>query len=293
MIVNCSLFGFIKLLRGNLINQSALDVALKHAISTHRSRIGHNDSLFLHRIYREGLSKYVDRLRAIGFTNQANVLDAGCGYGQWSLALAQLNPLVSACDISPLRIDVVREMVMELAVSNLDLCTSCIDSLPYADASFDAVFCYGVIRLTPWRKSLSNFARVLKPGGMLYVNASGLGWCLHLWRDEHNKAEDYDPKALAACTLVDTLRYDREDHYEPGMNLIIEPKAIELELHKLGFLNIQTAHEGGLHLDKSKSKPQPFFKGQYYGQVGAYELVAKKGNLSSKISAYGGAKKII
>ena len=128
---------------------------------------------------------------------------------------------------------------------------------------------------------------------MLYLNASGLGWCLHLWKDEHNKAEDYDPKAIAAATLVDTLRYDREGHYEPGMNLIIEPKAIELELRKLGFVYIQSAHEGGLHLDNTAAKPQPFFKGQYYGQVGAYEFVANNGDLSSSIRASGGTEKII
>jgi ubiquinone/menaquinone biosynthesis C-methylase UbiE len=265
------------LLSTNYINQSALEDALKHAISNNQARIGHNDSLYLDRIYREGLSKYIERLQAIGFTHREKVLDAGCGYGQWSLALAQLNRLVSACDISPLRITLLSEIVKELGVSNLEICISSIDTLPYGDASFDAVFCYGVIRLTPWRKSLSDFARVLKPGGTLYVNASGLGWCMHLWQDERNKADDYDPKAMAASTLVDTLKYDREGRYESGMSLIIEPKAIEEELLDLGFLNIQTAHEGGLHLDKSKSKPQPFFKGQYLGQLGAYELVANKG----------------
>ena len=278
---------------GNLINQSALDASLKHAILTHRARIGHNDSLFLQRIYQEGLSKYVDRLNAIGFTNREKVLDAGCGFGQWTLALAQLNCFVSACDISPLRIDLVRVLVNELAVTNLDICKSSIDSLPYADASFDAVFCYGVIRLTPWRKSLIELARVLKPGGVLYVNASGLGWCLHLWQDEHNKAEDYDPKAIAAGTLVDTLRYDREGHHEPGMSLIIELNALEIELRKLGFLNMKTAHEGGLHLDKSKSEPSPFFKGEYYGQLGAYELVANKGDLSTNTIENGDVRKII
>jgi SAM-dependent methyltransferase len=260
----------------NLINQSALDAALKQSMLTHRLQIGHNDTLFLQRIYREGLGKYVERIRAIGFTNLENVLDAGCGYGQWSLALAHLNRSVNACDIDPLRINVFREIARELGATNLALRISSVDTLPYANACFDAVFCYGVIRLTPWRKTLGEFARVLKPGGMLYVNASGLGWCLHLWQDEPNKADDYDPKAIAARTLVDTLKYDREGRYEPGVSLIIEPKAIADELQKLGFLNIQTSHEGGLYLDKTNSMPQPFFKGQYFGQLGAYELIAKR-----------------
>ena len=262
--------------RKNLINQFALEHALKHAISNNQARIGHNDSLFLHRIFREGLSKYINRLRAIGFTNRENVLDAGCGYGQWSLALAQVNQSLSACDISPLRVDVIGEVAKELSLTNIDTCVCGIDSLPYAASSFDAVFCYGVIFLTPWRKALSELTRVLKPGGTLYVNANGLGWYMFLWQEEHNKAEDYDPKVIAAQTLFDTLRYDREGYYEPGMNFLIEPLHLENELRQLGFTNIQTDHEGCLHLDANSPKAKPFFKGEYCGQVGVYEVVAKK-----------------
>jgi SAM-dependent methyltransferase len=263
-----------------MINQSTVDAdirqAISHAILNNRERIGRNDALFLSRIFGDGIGKYVERVQAIGFANYECVLDAGCGFGQWSLALAQVNQSVSACDISSLRIDVVGEVAKELAVTNIDLCVCGIDSLPYAAASFDAVFCYGVIFLTPWRKTLSELTRVLKPGGTLYVNANGLGWYMFLWQEEHNMADDYDPKAVAARTLFDTLRYDREGHYEPGMNFLIEPLDLENELRQLGFTNIQTDHEGCLHLDANSPKAKPFFKGEYCGQVGVYEVVAKK-----------------
>lgn len=242
----------------------------------HAADIGHNDHLFLQRIYAEGLDKYVSRLKAIGFAGKKTVLDAGCGYGQWSLGLADLNDGVESCDISPLRVKFLTGLAKQLGVANCNAKVSGIDMMPYPDNTFDAVFCYGVIFLTPWRKTLAEIARVLKPGGHFYVNANGLGWYMFLWQEEHNKADDYDPKAIAARCLSDTLTYDRKGIYEPGMNLIIEPEGIKQALERLGFQQIEIAHEGGLHLDQSVPAPKPFFKGEYNGQVGIYEVMASK-----------------
>lgn len=259
-----------------IIDKETLDTALNISLAAHANRLGHNDRLFLQRIFGEGLLKYQNRLNAIGFSKHDHVLDAGCGYGQWSLALAEMNRQVSSCDISPLRIDFLSNLAENLGVTNLDIQLCGIDAFPHSDACFDAVFCYGVIFLTPWRQSLAELARVLKPGGILYVNANGLGWYMFLWQEEHNKADDYDPKAIAAQTFADTLRYDREGVCKPGSNLIIEPKSIDAELQRLGFHGIEFAAEGALHLNKTAAAPKPFFKGEYYGQVGIFEVCGTK-----------------
>jgi len=259
-----------------ILEKDLLDDALNKSLAANANRIGHNDRLFLQRIYEEGLIKYQDRLRAIGFSEHAHVLDAGCGYGQWSLSLCEMNALVSSCDISPLRIDFLSDLAKNLGVANLDLKVSGIDALPYPDACFDAVFCYGVIYLTPWRKSLAELARVLKPGGKLYVNANGPGWYMFLWHEELNKADDYDPKAIAAQTFADTLRYDREGVHEPGMNVIIEPKSMETEMQRLGLQDITNGPEGTLHLNKTVAAPEAFFLGEYFGQVGVFEVCGTK-----------------
>ncbi len=253
-----------------------LNTALAEVEHLYKDRIGHNDHLFLSRIFRQGLGKYTSRLRAIGFCNQSRVLDAGCGYGQWSLALSEMNQCVSGCDISPLRIDFLRDLASRLGLTNLDLHCTEIDRLPFPDDWFDAVFCYGVIFLTPWRQSLAELTRVLKPGGSIYVNANGLGWYMFLWQDEHNRADDYDPKEIAARSLLDTLQYDRGGVFEPGMNLIIEPAALEVDLTKLGFVNVKIAEEGCLHLDESVAVPEKFFRGEYHGQVGVFEAIGTK-----------------
>jgi ubiquinone/menaquinone biosynthesis C-methylase UbiE len=248
----------------------------RHVFDSHKKELGDNDALFLDRVFSDGISPYKDRLQSLGFAKKAHVLDAGCGFGQWSLALASLNERVSACDVSQLRVDFLCDMARQLDITNVSTKTSGIDIMPYPDNFFDLIFCYGVIFLTPWRQSLRELSRVLKPGGKLYVNANGLGWYNYLWNEEHNKADDYDPKAVVAKAFADTLNYEREGIHKLGMNLIIDPENLRSELQSNGFVNVQQANEGELHLNHDAAAPKPFFRGEYYGQDGVHEAVCTK-----------------
>ena len=241
-----------------------------------KSLIGDNDRMYLQRIFSSGIQKYIKRLNALGFSGQGQVLDAGCGYGQWSLALSELNTFVESCDISSTRIGFLKQLMELASIPNLSAQVSGLSPLPYSSDYFDSIFCYGVLFLTPWRQSLFELSRVLKPNGKLYLTANGLGWYTFLWETEHNKADDYDPKSVAARCLCDTLEYDRYQIFEPGSNILIEPDSITLELKKLGFSSVDIAPEGTLHLDNSFPPPIPFFNGRYAGQLAAYELIATK-----------------
>ena len=44
---------------------------------------------------------HIRRLIGIGFNDQGKVLDAGCGYGQWSIAIESLNNDVVGIDMEP------------------------------------------------------------------------------------------------------------------------------------------------------------------------------------------------
>jgi hypothetical protein len=81
---------------------------------------------------------------------------------------------------------------------------------------------------------------------------------------------------IAANTFKDTLNYDRYGHSQPGMSLLIESQQMEIELLQLGHTDIKIADEGCLNLDSDSITPQSFFKGEYYGLVGVYEIISKK-----------------
>jgi ubiquinone/menaquinone biosynthesis C-methylase UbiE len=231
------------------------------------------DHLFLQRIYKNGLDPYIDRIRQYDFVNQHKVLDAGCGFGQWSLALTQLNTEVYACDAAEKRIEFLNSIVKENIVNNIRIQQGFIDRLPYENEFFDGVFCYGVIFLTPWKKSLFELLRVLKPGGKLYVNANGLGWYKHLWYTAHNETQDYDPRLIAANSWKNTYSYDKNGEAPFPCDLIIEPDQLQDEAERLGLTNIKWDGEGLLGNPENKNT---FFQKEYFGDIGVYELMGVK-----------------
>lgn len=249
---------------------------VKDLISVFENDLGMNDKLFIKRVFSQGIDTYIDRLEAIGFTKKSKILDAGCGYGQWSIALATLNDYVYSCDLSLSRINFLKSLHNKLGIKNLSTFQSQLNPLPFPSSTFDAVFCYGVIFLTKWEDTLKEFHRVLKPDGKIYVNANGLGWYVFLWNSEHNKTEDYDPKRVASNALIETLSYQRDNILPPGCRTVIEPDELKEVLSKTGFSNVQSGDEGTLHLDTTKKKPKVFFKRNYQDLVGIHEAVASK-----------------
>lgn len=235
--------------------------------------LSQRDLEFLERIYNKGLFPYTHRLKQYGFERFEKVLDAGCGFGQWSLSLAQRNTEIHSCDADHKRVEFLHKIASENKITNIHARQAFIDNLPYDSESFDAVFCYGVIFLTPWKKSLSELVRVLKPGGKLYVNANGLGWYKHLWYTNHNKTDDYDPQLIAANAWRDTYNYNNGLDVEFPSNLIIEPNQLINEAENLGLSNLEWDGEGLLN---NPDNINTFFQKQYYGDTGVYEIIGTK-----------------
>jgi SAM-dependent methyltransferase len=128
-----------------------------------------------------GQEFYRRRLRQIGFRGE-RVLDAGCGAGNWTIALAACCTEVVAMDIDPVRVGVTAGM-QKYFDGKISTQIGSIEALPFPDESFDAVFCHGVVFLVDFRKALAELARVLRPGCPLYMTYNGKGWWRHLIRD--------------------------------------------------------------------------------------------------------------
>ncbi len=130
---------------------------------------------FLKQVYSTDLNIYLNRLIAIGFKGKENVLDAGCGYGQWSFALAELNKKVTGIDISKDRIETSNTIAQVNNAKNISFFKSTIEKFDSADESFDAIFSYSVLYLTNYEKSIQNLTRLLKTEGVLYLNFNSFG----------------------------------------------------------------------------------------------------------------------
>jgi 2-polyprenyl-6-hydroxyphenyl methylase / 3-demethylubiquinone-9 3-methyltransferase len=113
-------------------------------------------------------ARTVDHVRAIvpagPFTR---ALDAGCGTGVCSAALASLAQQVVSLDLSLASLLTARDVVGR---ARAQLCSGSLLALPLASASFDLVFCWGVLHHTPDPpRGLDELVRVLRPGGTLVL----------------------------------------------------------------------------------------------------------------------------
>ena len=95
------------------------------------------------------------------------MLDAGCGSGRYARIAAAAGARVTAVDLSRACERAKRALAGydDALVAQANLM-----SLPFAPASFDAVYSIGVLHHTPdTRKALGAIARFVKPGGRLAV----------------------------------------------------------------------------------------------------------------------------
>jgi SAM-dependent methyltransferase len=102
------------------------------------------------------------------------VLDAGSGPGRFTLELLRLGAHVTALDISPGQLELLRARVPDVAAVVGDVT----DLSRFADDSFDVAVCFGgplSYVLDRAEHAVAELARVTRPGGHVLVSVMGLG----------------------------------------------------------------------------------------------------------------------
>ena len=110
--------------------------------------------------------------------DQTVILDAGCGTGSYSEALLGYVGRIEAVDLNPGMLEVAA-LKLAWAEGRISFHSSRIDELPFEDSTLDGVMINQVLHHLPddasqgfpaHRLAFKEFARVLKPGGILTVS---------------------------------------------------------------------------------------------------------------------------
>jgi SAM-dependent methyltransferase len=102
------------------------------------------------------------------------VLDAGAGPGRFTLELLRLGAHVTALDISPGQLELLKARVPDIDAVVGDIT----DLSQFGDDAFDATVCYGgplSYVVDRAEKAVAELARVTKPGGHVVVSVMGFG----------------------------------------------------------------------------------------------------------------------
>ena len=239
--------------------------------------LNENDAGFLQRVYSGGLDKYKEHLARIGFTGKERILDAGCGFGQWALAMAQTSKQVIGIDIDSERLSVSTQLASINDVKNVEFRQASLEDIPDFEETFDAVFCYSVVYLTDYHQVFRNLFRSLKKDGHLYICTNGPGWYLYNIIKGPNPSIDFHPRRYGIQTFWNTL-IRKQSGFSPRDGAhIMTPSGTKRALDRSGFDVVALGAEGALGFgDRHTSQPSPNYDATYMGFVNVFEVIARK-----------------
>jgi SAM-dependent methyltransferase len=158
-----------------------------------------------------------------------NVIDLASGVGDPVLSEAVAvapDGRVTATDLNPAMLAFIEEQARQRKISNIDFREASAESLPFADASFDALTCrFGIMFFPDLNQSLRECLRVLKPKS----RATFVAW---------GRRE----QPFFACTggiLMKHIELPKPDPDAPNIAMFGEANRMHTALESAGFADVR------------------------------------------------------
>lgn len=245
--------------------------AVDHVVSVCGTALGPNGESFMRRAYAAGLDRYRRRLEAVGLCGSGRLLDAGCGLGQWSFAVAPTVTHVTGVDISEARVSVCRDMARALDVHNAAFQQAELERLPFGSSSFDAAVSYSVLYFTNYIRAIEELGRVLRPGARLYLSTNDIGRFLVDVVRNHNRASDFNPRRYGLAALWRTAIHRTTGAFPTAAPVAMSVRRTIAALSRAGFEILEVGPEGTLGAGDA-----PFQPGLFGGFTAVFDIIARR-----------------
>lgn len=179
------------------------------------------------------------------------VLDAGCGGGRWSYALASLGSRLTYVDINDSALAATHEALLPLDIE-AEAVKSPLESLDSAlrDRSFDMVFSYGVLHhCKSYHEAFDSVVGSVKDGGVLFLYLYGreslnMQEDLKLFKDRvyYNSLTSEDERVEFLLSRVGGRKeylHQMHDLYAPLINRRLEFDQVRGRLEVAGFCDVE------------------------------------------------------
>lgn len=225
---------------------------------------GDTFALYDDREFDEFLEPLYERLAANSIPKSvfadARCLDAGCGGGRGSVLMAECGASeVVGVDLSERNVETCRERTRRRGLEQCRFLQGSLLDVPFGDATFDVVWCNGVLHHTEDPDcALVELARVLRPGGRqwLYLYGSGgvywftIDWIRALLADHDIRSCIYQLRLMSIP--VRRIAEWIDDWFSPHLRRYTVHD-VQVRLRELGFANAEPLR-GGTVYDTSQRR---------------------------------------
>lgn len=219
-------------------------------------------------VFEHPLSFYEERIAMAGFQGHEKVLDAGCGYGQWSIALSKYNKHIVSIDHNEAMLNSLKYLIDSYKINNISMHLASLPKLEFDDNSFDAVWCWSVFMFLNRDKMLKEFHRVLKVGGRIMIGSKNSRGRILYKIVQAIKGKNFQ----AAKIEIKNLFYGKNIHYINNYTLFNDVKKL---YEPYGFKVIAQASEGFIDLS-GIGREKPIFPPKFLGMYSNIEFILEK-----------------